>query len=132
MNELERMIAAIYRPEPSDELDERIERLFAPNNYSRPPHSRWRSALALLATAACVGTLCFYWGRQSVIATADTAHVTIHRPAIDPPPEAPSATGNVVGIPLREDQLAGLFIRSSEREGMLGKGPVTVEIFSSP
>ena len=132
MHELERTIAAILRPEPSPALDERIGGLLAASHCVRPPRSRRSGALTLLTTAVCVGAICFYWGRQSKLATVDSADARIRTPAKDRPPRSISEAGNVVRIPLREDQLAGLFVQPTDGEGLLGKGPVTVEVFASP
>ncbi len=132
MNELERMIAGIHRPGPSADLDERVQRLLIGNDSIRPARSFWRGAVALLTTAACVGAICFYWGRQSVLGTADPPGVTIQAVASDPPPQSRLAAGTVVRIPLPEDQVAALFMHGLQREGLLGAGPVTVDVSSAP
>jgi hypothetical protein len=66
MNELERLIAALPRPEPSEELDHRIDALLA-HQPVRAPIRRWSGTMSWIATAACVGGLGFFLGRQSVV-----------------------------------------------------------------
>lgn len=130
MNELERMIAALSRPEPSSELDERVKAVLA---QPSPGHSRpkWRSVLASCGTSACIGLIGFYLGRQSIGPARESATIASTVPAPAPASESVPVSTNVTKIPLREDQLAGLFANVRVREGMLGKGPVTIEISTS-
>jgi hypothetical protein len=130
MNELERLIAGLPRPEPSDQLDNRIHALLA-QGRARPLVSGRRIAVAWCGTAACVGVLGFFLGRQTAIAEPAPAPVTATAQSIDRPVENPSAPVTSVSIPLRADQLAGLFMPPAVHEGMLGRGPVKIEVFTS-
>jgi hypothetical protein len=131
MNDIERMIEAIGRPAPSKSLDERIQALLAPEPI-QPRTSRWRVAFVWWATAVCIGLVGFYVGRVSLGPQPPSAPVT----AVAPPSESPSQRSpsptTVVNIPLPDDQLAALFVRPSPREGLLGKGPFTLEVSTSP
>jgi hypothetical protein len=131
MNDIERMIAAIVRPGPSRSLDERVQTLLAPEPI-RPRKSRWRVAMAWLGTAACVGLIGFYVGRVSVSGQPISAPVATVAPPSDSQSKSAPSLATVVNIPLGDDQLAALFVRSSPREGLLGKGPFTVEVSTSP
>lgn len=131
MNELERLIAAVSRPEPSIKLDERVNALLAQEPPCLP-RRRWRNVLVLCGTSACIGLLGFWWGRQSVVSTPESPAITSTASVPAPPPETLPASANVTNIPLREDQLSGLFLRPSVREGMLGNGPVKIVISNSP
>jgi hypothetical protein len=131
MNELERLIAAVERPEPGHQLDHRIRALFVPPHV-RSSKPRWTNALVACAAALCIGVLGFFLGRQSIGSSADPL------PAIASTSQrhsrangTPLAT-NVQKIPLSENQLASLFIRHSHREGLLGNGPVTILTSTSP
>jgi hypothetical protein len=130
MNELERLIAGLARPEPSDRLDDRIHAMLAQAQV-RPRVSRRRVTLAWFATAACVGVLGFFLGRQTVIAEPALAPVAATAQSIDRPVEVSPAPVTSVNIPLRADQLAGLFMPPAVHEGMLGRGPVKIEVFTS-
>ena len=59
-----------------------------------------------------------------------TTAVTAAAPASDPPPEV-AHVSTITSVPLGADQLATLFVRPPGREGMFGKGPVTIEISPS-
>jgi hypothetical protein len=131
MNEIERLVSAIGRPEPSQRLNERIQALFAPDRDRRRV-SRWRMAIAWCGTAACVGLLGFYLGRQSAIVQLPPEHVSTATPSSHPPDRASLIPASVVNIPLRDDQLAGLFMPREPREGMLGRGPFKIEVSTSP
>ena len=131
MNELERLIAAVPRPEPSEKLDQRIDALLAQPPV-RAPIRRWSGTMGWVATAACVGALGFYLGRHSAIQALPHAAVTAAAPASDPPPKAAPVTAKVTSVPLDADQLAKIFVSPTPREGMFGKGPVTFEISTSP
>jgi len=127
MNELERLLASVPRPEPSRQLDQRVNALLVQESPSRPG-VRWRNALALSGVAACAGLIGFYWGQHSIV--APTLNVAI--PAHVRPSEPDPASDNIVTIPLRQDQLASLFVKTGPPERMLGRGPVKIEVFSSP
>jgi hypothetical protein len=130
MNELERLIAAIARPEPSGTLDERVQAILA----HEPPGIRtirWRSALVWCCASACIGLIGFCLGRQSVGLTMGSPTVDSAALSADHHVEAAPGSPNIMKTPLREDQLAGLFLRAGIGEGMLGTGPVTIEISKS-
>jgi hypothetical protein len=132
MNDIERMIAAIIRPGPSRSFDERVQTLLAPPEPIRPRKPRWRVAMDWLGTAACVGLVGFYVGRVSVGVQPISAPVTTIAPPSNSPSQSLPSPATIVNIPLGDDQLAALFVRSSPREGLLGKGPFTVEVSTSP
>lgn len=122
MNELERLIADAGMPGPSDHLDHRIRALLAGASGGSP--SRWRNIVVLCGTAACVGVIGFFLGRQSVrVAPVDRA------PTIAA--SVREADANVTRVALGEDQLASFFVWRPAREGMLGSGPVTLEVSQS-
>src|SRR5262245_4511729 len=104
MNELERLIAAVSRPEPSIKLDERVNAMLA-QEPPCPRKPRWRSALVLCGTSTCMGLIGFCLGRQSVSPTiaspATTATALVSAPHAETGP-AP----NITKTRLREDQLA--------------------------
>jgi hypothetical protein len=117
MNELEKLIAALPRPEPGERLDQRIDGLLAGQ-----PALRRRIPLAWPAMAACIGVFGFFLGRQSVaVLTPQPATIA-----------APQVADRVTTIPLNKDQLAGLLLRPAPREGMFGRGPVMIEISKTP
>lgn len=131
MNDIERMITAIVRPGPSRSLDERVQTLLAPEPIGRGK-TRWRVAMAWFGTAACVGFVGFYVGRVSVGVQPISAPVTTIAPPSNSPSQSLPSPATIVNIPLGDDQLAALFMRSSPSEGLLGKGPFTVEVSTSP
>ena len=131
MNELERLIAAVPRPEPGEKLDQRIDALLA-HPPIRSSTRRWKSTLAWTATAACVGAIGFYLGRQSVVRMPPETAVIAAAPASDSPLEVAPVATNITSVPWDADQLAKLFVGPTGREGMFGKGPVTFEISPSP
>ena len=131
MNEFERLIAGVARPGPSPNLDDRIKALFA-RDLPVPRSPRWKSAFLSSATAACVGILGFYLGRQSVVEVVDARPAASNATALEALRESKSASSNVLSIPLPADQLAGLFVSRGSQEGLLGKGPVRIETFTSP
>lgn len=131
MNELERLLAAVPRPEPSDQLDQRVNALLAREPPSRPS-ARWRNALVWCGTTACIGLISFYCGRWSVGA-APGELVQVTKPqAPARPAESSPISDNVLSFPLRQDQLASLFVQSAAAETMLGTGPVRIEVSTSP
>jgi hypothetical protein len=130
MNELERLIAALPRPEPGEQLDQRIRTLLA--RQPVPLQIRRSSAtMAWIATAACIGAIGFFLGRQSVVVGPMPTAVAGAAPASDPPAVTPDAA-NITNIPLNEEQLAGLLARPAPREGMFGRGPMTIEVSKTP
>lgn len=131
MNELERLIAAMDRPEPSSRLDDRVHALFArPQLRSNKP--LWTNALVACGAAACIGVLGFFLGRQSNSSSADPLPAIASSSQRHPRASAATLATNVQRIPLSENQLASLFIRHSHREGLLGNGPVTILTSTSP
>lgn len=131
MNELERLIANLARPEPTAKLDERVNAVLSRTPASMP-RPRWQSTLILCGTSACIWLIGFYLGRQSVRSTIESTANRLSGSVLDPGAETVRSSANVTRTPLREDQLAGLFLRPGVREGMLGNGPVTIEISTSP
>ncbi len=127
MNELERLIAALPRPEPGEKLDQRIDDLLA-RQPVRLPVARWKSTGAWIATAACIGVLSFFLGRQSVAVSPAQAAVIAAAPAANLPLQVAPVATQVTNIPLNEDQLAGFLAHPAVREGMFGRGPMTIEI----
>jgi hypothetical protein len=135
MNEIERLIAAVPRPEPGEKLDQRIHALLA-HPPVRSPIRRRKGMLGWLASAACVGLLGFYLGRQSVVAPLPaelvSTAVTAVAPASDSPPKVAPVATKITNVPLDPDKIAKLFVGPVGRERMFGNGPVTVEISTSP
>jgi hypothetical protein len=131
MNDIERMIETISRPAPSTSLDDRIQALLAAEP-ARPRTSNWRLAIIWWGTAVCIGLVGFYVGRVSVGTQPTPVPVTTVAPLSDSPSRSSLSPATVVDIPLPDDQLAALFIRPSPREGLLGKGPFTLEVSTSP
>jgi hypothetical protein len=130
MNEIERMISGLPRPEPSDNLDDLVRVLLA-HQQVRSRVSRRTIAIAWCGTAASVGILGFFLGRHTAVAQSTPALVTSTAQSNDRRVESPSEPVTSVRIPLRADQLAGLFMASPVHEGMLGRGPVTIHVSTS-
>jgi hypothetical protein len=131
MNELERLIATIDRPEPTDKLDACVYALFAQSQprFNKP---RWKNTLAACAAAACIGALGFFAGRQSVDAASESSPAMASAAESGPRQERTLAAASVTKVPITEDQLAGLFVRPDHREGLLGSGPLTMLTSTSP
>lgn len=131
MNELERLISAVPHPEPSELLDHRVSALFSEQRSPRP-HPRLPIALAWCATAACVGLIGFYSGRWSAAAAPGaTVLTTIPQAATGLAQSAPSSS-TIHKIPLRQDQLASLFVQPTTPVAMFGNGAVKIEVSMSP
>jgi hypothetical protein len=126
MNELERLIAALPRPEPSAQLDDRVNEVLSQHRPTRP-NTRWRNTLAWCSTAACIGLIGFVCGRWSISASPDAMVPT---PMNLARPDSISHT--VLKIPLREEQLGRMFVQNAEPEGMFGNKPLQIEVLSSP
>ena len=131
MNELERLLAAVPRPEPSRQLDQRVNALLVQEPRSRSG-VRWRNALVLSGVAVCAGLIGFYCGQHSIVAPPVNVAMPAQIPAHVPPSEPDPASDNIVTIPLRQDQLASLFVQTGPPERMLGRGPVKIEVSASP
>jgi hypothetical protein len=131
MNELERLIAAVNRPEPGCRLDDRVQTLFAQTRL-RPDNPPRMNALVACGAAVCVGLLGFFVGRLSVSAPTDPLPAMASASHLRPRPENPPVATSVMKVPLGDDQLAGLFVRSAHDEGLLGSGPVTILTSASP
>jgi hypothetical protein len=125
MNELERMIAAIDRPEPTDKLDACVYALFAQTRL-RSSNPRRKNALVTCIAAVCIALLGFYAGRQSAGAASDSLPAMASAAQLDPRDQSKLVAASVTKVPLAEDQLAGLFVRGDHREGLLGNGAVIV------
>jgi hypothetical protein len=130
MNELERLIAAIPRPEPGTALDARVGALITAERSRRPRLGR-EGWLALFATSACMGVVGFALGRQSEQSAPEprAIHPAVAAQLVN---ENASIPGNITLVRLREDQRAGLFVRPGAGEGMFGTGPVTIETLTTP
>ena len=127
MNELERLVAAIVRPKPSTSLDMRVKTLLD-QTPAPPSRARWRRVATLCASAACIGLAGFYLGWESGWRARSTDPQTPTIAQATGSPAAPNSTH----IPLTDDQLASLFMRSASHEGLLGRGPVEIQIPTSP
>jgi hypothetical protein len=125
MNELERLLAAVSRPEPSRHLDERVNAVLMHEPPGRPG-VHWKRAWAWCGVAACAGAIGFYGGRQSVVVPSASVAATAEMPAPDP------VSHQIVTVPLRQDQLASLFVQTATPERMLGRGPVRIAVSASP
>jgi hypothetical protein len=131
MNELERLIMNIDRPEPTSKLDACVTAILGQTQL-RSSTPRWKNALVTCAVAACVGLLGFFAGRQS--ARSAPASFPAMARAVEPGPrnESNLVAASVTKVTLGENQLAGLLVRPDHREGLLGNGPVTVLTSVSP
>ena len=144
MNELEKLIASLAPSGPSRELDERIDKLLT-STVHRTSSLPWKWHGAWLATAASIGMVGFFIGRQSA-AVASPSVTVASRPTVVPQqnvvgqkvsevvvsPVLPSADARVMHIPLRHEPLASLFESFDASEGMLGNGPLKVVISNEP
>ncbi len=132
MNELERVLAAVPRPEPSDQLDQRVNALLAPGSHSSPRvEMRWKSIGVLAGATLCAGVLGFYCGRLSVGTAPEKLAVTVGAPNQGRRSAATPEAGKVLSVPLEPHQLSGLFVPSAA-EAVFGNGPVYVEVTTSP
>lgn len=125
MNELERLLVGVSRPGPSRRLDERVNAVLMQEPPGRPG-VRWKRALASCGVAACAGAIGFYGGRQSVVVPSASVAATAEMTAPDP------VSHQLVTVPLRQDQLASLFVQTATPERMLGRGPVRIAVSASP
>lgn len=118
MDELERQIARLPRPEPSAALDTRIEALL-----NRRAHGarRWRAAW-IAAPAIGAGIIGFLSGRLTAPHSAAAA-VSRARQEVSVQPQVVVVTAN--------HELTDLFILPAARENLLGGGRPTVETSSS-
>jgi hypothetical protein len=130
MNELERLIAHVDRPDPTGWLDARINAVIQSRVTSNK--RRRQNEVVACGVAACIGILGFFVGRQSVSTAADTSSPMTIATTRDPANEGTLLVTNVTNVPLADDQLAGLFVRRHQREGLLGAGPVTILTSTSP
>lgn len=123
MNELERMIAALGRPQASLDLDERIAAIpRGPNLGSRPARGiqgARGTAWLLSGVSLGVGLFGFLCGRWSSRQSPPTPPTTATAAAL--PQE-------VTRVPIPEGELAGLFAAPPVREGLLGFGPFHVDL----
>jgi hypothetical protein len=78
-----------------------------------------------------MGLIGFVAGRQSVGSTPLPPPL-IADGAPYPRKDTAPVPVEVLNIPLRDDQLAGLFLHPGAGEGIFGKEPVTIETTSSP
>jgi hypothetical protein len=131
MNELERLIMNIDRPEPTRKLDACVTALLGQTQLcSRTP--RWKNALVTCAVAVCVGLLGFFAGRQSARSAPATFTSTMSAAELSPRSESNLVAASVTKVTLGEEQFAGLLVRPDYREGLLGIGPVTILTSTSP
>src|ERR1700730_1979928 len=131
MNELEQMIAGLARPQPRDRFDQRIRALLIQERTRSRP-SGGKIALAWCGRLARLGVFAFSLGRLSAIALATPEPIRVAAPSSDSPSRASANPASVVNIRLREDQFAALFLPPGHSEGMLCKGPVKIEVSTSP
>jgi hypothetical protein len=131
MNELERLIVAVDRPEPGHKLDARVNAILVQSQH-RSKKSRWKNALVSCAAAACVGAIGFYAGRLSASPATDPLPAIASATRVHSRPERAPVAANVMKVPLTDNQLAGLFVLSNHREGLLGSGPLTTLTSTSP
>jgi hypothetical protein len=131
MNELERLIMNIDRPEPTSKLDACVTALLGQTQLnSRTP--RWKNAFVTCAVAVCVGLLGFYAGRQSARSAPASFPAMASAAPLGPRNESKLVAASVTKVTLGDGQLSGLFVRPDHREGLLGNGPVTVLTSASP
>ena len=130
MNEIERLLAAVPRPDPSQQLDRRVNNVLSQQRLSRLRIRK--NLLAWCGTTVGVGLICFFMGRLSI-------QPTLGWTAIKTAPSEPrrlaksdARSATVLNLPLRQDQLASLFLQTAAPEGLLGKGPVIVEVSALP
>lgn len=144
--ELERLIAATGPSGPSEELDARVRQTLLGfddrrrNSGDRP--SRRRLALAFAASVLLAAGIGFLGGRltadsgnsdpdpgiSQVVESSDSAP-----DGDDSTSAAPSAVAaQTTVIPLPDEQFASLFVQTRSREGLLGAGPVRVEVSNVP
>ena len=82
MNDIERLIAGLSRPSPSEELDARIAEIANQPQLPKRKRSLNRRILALAATAPCTGYVGFMLGRQSATNNYEPLMVSA-RPALE-------------------------------------------------
>ncbi len=128
MDELEKLISRIARPQPSEDLDRRIQAIL---RHANPPPARRRRAYAasLCGTAACAGVIGFVLGTQSAL---DTAPVPPGSPSAMTDVEPSKENWQMVDTLLSEDQLASLFMYPAAREGLWGVGELQIETSTAP
>jgi hypothetical protein len=130
MNELERLIANVDRPEPTGRLDACVKALI--QSQSSPPTRRWQNAFVVCGAAACMGILGFFVGRQSVTTATDSSAAMASTAPRHSAEENTLRVANVTSVSLADDKLAGWFVRRDQGEGLLGGGPVTILTSNSP
>jgi hypothetical protein len=136
--ELERLIAAARPVGPGEELDARVrEALLAPPLFAPKRDEQRLSRRLSLAVAASVfvaGGIGFLCGRLSAQPTAsDLVSTDAQPPAVAVEgPEERAVPASVTTMPLHDERLASLFLQPRSREGLLGAGPVRVEISQRP
>ncbi|HEV7282741.1 MAG TPA: hypothetical protein VGN57_21220 [Pirellulaceae bacterium] len=145
---LERLIASARPAGPSQDLDARVRAALSAKTLpqpmrrlERPDRRLWFAVAASALVAASVG---FLGGRltaavggrgvaQNDSPPATAAPSTASERREQPEPGAHNlAPPSVTTVPLNDERLATLFLRPRSREGMLGSGPVRVEISQLP
>lgn len=117
MNELERLIASLARPEPSAELDQRMDDLLRERPMPRRA-SLWLTHASWCTTAATLGLLGYLLGWQ----TASTREVPPENAVVSTVPDAPHAARQIEVAPLElaSERLPAYLAGNTRREGILG------------
>lgn len=136
-NDLERLIAAARPAAPSEKLDARVRETIAgsarPSLRSSAERARRNLLLAVAASALIAAGIGFLAGRATAGPVDPPRPELAHHPdggtSEEPrPAQEPYRTT----VPLPPERLAGFFVHAGTREGILGVGPVTVEISKTP
>src|SRR5262245_11831725 len=77
MNEIEKLICGLPRPEPSTEFDSRIAQVFNRAARPNPRKNRWSYIGLLTACTACAALVGFVVGRKSVAPSIPSAQVSL-------------------------------------------------------
>jgi hypothetical protein len=128
MDELEKLISRIARPQPSDELDRRVEAILRHAN-PRPARRQWKYAALLCGTAVCAGAIGFALGSQTALHLARPPEGSL---AALSGVEREEESSQTVDSLLSEEQLASLFMRSAAQEGLWGAGELQIETSTAP
>jgi hypothetical protein len=134
MNDLERLISAARPAGPGDDLNRRIRETLAgserPSLRSPETRSRRNLLFAVAASALIAAGIGFLAGRATA-ASGDSprpSEVALHSGEGTSEDARPGQEPHRTTVPLPPERLAGFFVHAGPREGILGVGPVTVEI----
>jgi hypothetical protein len=125
MNEFERFVSSIDRPEPSERLDNSIRSLLANGSPRLDRHSSL-TRFAWCVVAAFAGLIGFFAGRMTVSPELQPPVIAVK----DSTPKAPEAARLLSLSPSTD--LASLLVRSNSGETMFGKGPMRIAVSTSP